>query len=136
VLPQYTTEGKLIGHLTLGVEILLDKINNLPNFPPQLTMALKHMILTHHGNPEWGSPVPFQTAEAIALHFLDNLDAKLAALNEAISRCADPSSIWTDYVPAFERPMFKGLRQLDSLPDQGPDTESPSADATTAGEES
>src|SRR5581483_5691627 len=78
----YTDEGQLVGHLAIGVEMLSDKVRSVADltgepFPPELLLRLKHMILSHHGTYEFGSPRLPMTPEAIALHLLDNLDAKV-----------------------------------------------------------
>src|SRR5262249_3157884 len=87
----YTDEGQLIGHLVIGVEMLNDKAAKVPDltgepFPPELLLRLKHMIVSHHGTYEFGSPKLPMTPEAIALHYLDNLDAKVHSFTRDIRR--------------------------------------------------
>lgn len=73
----YTDEGRLIGHITMGVEMVDERIRLIEDFPPMLAVHLRHMILSHQGTYEWGSPKMPQTLEAIILHYLDDLSAKI-----------------------------------------------------------
>lgn len=73
----YTDEGRLIGHITMGVEMVDEKIRLIEDFPPMLAVHLRHLILSHQGTYEWGSPKMPQTLEAIILHYLDDLSAKI-----------------------------------------------------------
>jgi 3'-5' exoribonuclease len=87
----YTDEGQLVGHLVMGVEMLTQKIARCSeltgeSFPPELLLRLKHMIVSHHGSYEFGSPKLPMTLEAVALHYLDNLDAKLHTFGREIRR--------------------------------------------------
>lgn len=74
---QYTDRGQLLGHIAIGVLLLDEKVRAIPGFPPRLRDLLQHVILSHHGTKEFGSPVLPVTPEAIAVHHLDNLDGKL-----------------------------------------------------------
>ncbi|MFO0913161.1 MAG: HD domain-containing protein [Pirellulales bacterium] len=108
----YTDEGQLVGHLVIGVEILnelivaAEKLSAEP-FPPELAAQLKHMIVSHHGQYEYGSPKVPMTLEAIALHLLDNLDAKLEHFSQLIHEDANSDSRWTVYHPALGRKIYK-----------------------------
>jgi len=109
---EYTSEGQLLGHIVQGVLWLHDKCRELERetgrpFPHDLEMALKHLILAHHGKYEFGSPRLPATAEAILLHYLDNLDAKLAMVFEALAEDTDAGSEWTGYVRALESRVYK-----------------------------
>lgn len=104
---QYTDEGQLTGHLISGVLMIYEKAQKIDGFPSDLLNVLFHLILSHHGEYEWGSPVKPGTPEAIALHHLDNLDAKVYAATKAITEHKDTSSSWTDYVKMFERKLYK-----------------------------
>jgi 3'-5' exoribonuclease len=109
---EYTSEGQLLGHIVQGVLWIHDKCRELERdtghlFPHDVEMALKHLILAHHGKYEFGSPRLPATAEAIMLHYLDNLDAKLAMVFEAIAEDVDPASEWTTYVRALESRVYK-----------------------------
>jgi 3'-5' exoribonuclease len=74
---EYTTEGHLVGHISMGQKIVTDAIEQLESFPDLLKYKIIHMILSHHGQKDWGSPVEPLLPEAIALHHIDNLDSKI-----------------------------------------------------------
>ena len=98
----YTDEGQLVGHLVMGVEMLRDKVERTEKltgepFPPELLLRLKHMIVSHHGTYEFGSPKLPMTLEAIALHYLDNLDAKIHAFSREIRDDPSRDSNWTPF---------------------------------------
>lgn len=112
---QYTDEGQLIGHLIIGVEMLSDKIRAAEaelgrEFPAELVWRLKHMILSHHGTYEFGSPKLPMTPEAVALHLIDNLDAKIFEFTQAIQEDPNSSSHWTLFIPRLDRKLFKGAK--------------------------
>lgn len=110
----YTDEGQLIGHLVIGVEMLNEKAARVPDltgepFPPELLLRLKHMILSHHGTYEFGSPKLPMTPEAIALHYLDNLDAKVHAFTREIKSDRNQTSSWTPFNQSLQRRIYKGM---------------------------
>lgn len=110
---QYTDEGQLIGHLVMGVEMLSDKIRLTEaatgrSFSEETVLRLKHMILSHHGTYEYGSPKLPMTPEAIALHHLDNLDAKTNEFQSLIDSDPNATSNWTPYQPNMQRKLYKG----------------------------
>jgi 3'-5' exoribonuclease len=110
----YTDEGQLIGHLVIGVEMLNEKVARVRDltgeaFPEELLLRLKHMILSHHGTLEFGSPRLPMTPEAIALHHLDNLDAKVNSFTRDIREDRNQASSWTPFNQALQRRLFKGL---------------------------
>jgi 3'-5' exoribonuclease len=122
----YSDEGQLVGHLVQGVEILNERVRQVPDltdepFPPELLLRLKHMILSHHGTYEFGSPKLPMTPEAIALHHLDNLDAKVHSFTRDIREDANKLSAWTPYNQALQRKLFKGGAGDDdgASPDEG-----------------
>ncbi len=104
----YTDEGKLIGHITIGVELINKKAAAIPDFPQDILMAIKHLILSHHGVLEYGSPKRPKMAEAVVLAFLDDMDAKVAALRVMTEDCEEGAN-WTPYQRMFERPIYTGL---------------------------
>ena len=104
---QYSDEGQLIGHLISGVLMVEEKAKQIDGFPKTLLDLLRHLILSHHGEYEWGSPKLPMTVEALALHYLDNIDAKIHAFNKAITNDKDPSNNWTGYNKMFDRRLFK-----------------------------
>ncbi len=104
----YTDEGRLVGHITIGVELVGDRIKRLKGFPKELAVLIKHMLLSHHGHLEYGSPKRPKTIEAIVLYYLDDLDAKVAAMKSLTGDERDAGPNWTPYQRLFERPMFRG----------------------------
>jgi 3'-5' exoribonuclease len=109
----YTDEGQLIGHLVIGVEMATAhaaRVSDLTGepFPGELLLRLKHMIVSHHGTHEFGSPRLPMTPEAIALHYLDNFDAKVHAFTRDIREDRNQMSAWTPFNQAMQRRLFKG----------------------------
>jgi 3'-5' exoribonuclease len=110
----YTDEGQLIGHLVMGVEMLRDKVEQTKDltgepFPTELLLRLKHMIVSHHGTLEFGSPKLPMTPEAIALHHIDNLDAKIHAFTREIRDDPVKDTAWTPFHQNLGRRIYKGL---------------------------
>ena len=109
----YTDEGQLIGHLVIGVEMLNEQVRRVPDltgepFPTELLLRLKHLILSHHGTYEFGSPKLPMTPEAIALHHLDNFDAKVHSFTRDIREDRNATSAWTPFNQSLQRRLFKG----------------------------
>lgn len=109
----YSDEGQLVGHLVLGVEMLNEKIREVERtleapFSSELALRLKHMILSHHGEYEYGSPKVPMTLEAMALHLLDNLDAKLHSFHQLMREDPSPDSRWTAYQASLGRKLYRG----------------------------
>jgi len=112
----YSDEGQLIGHLIIGVEMLDEKVARVPDltgepFPHELLLRLKHMIVSHHGTYEFGSAKLPMTPEAIALHYLDNFDAKVHSFTRDIREDRNSLSAWTPYNQQTQRKLFKGSVQ-------------------------
>ena len=103
----YSDEGRLIGHITMGVELIDRKLSGLADFPRELAVLLKHMILSHHGQLEFGSPKRPKTIEAIILSYLDDLDAKVNTVRALLNGKAEGSN-WTPYQKLFERYIYTG----------------------------
>ncbi len=102
----YTDEGRLIGHLALGVSMLDEKLSEIKGFPSAISVRLKHLILSHHGEYEFGSPKRPKFLEAFALHLIDDLDAKLNGLARFMDRDGNEGA-WTEFNRLFERFFFK-----------------------------
>lgn len=102
----YTDIGRLVGHISIGVEILNDKISQLPDFPTDLAIILKHLILSHHGKFEFGSPKRPKTLEAMMLHYLDDIDSKICAVTDYIEKESTPDSKWTAYNRLMDRFIY------------------------------
>jgi 3'-5' exoribonuclease len=111
----YSDEGQLVGHLVQGVEMVNEKVAQAVEltgepFPAELLLRLKHLIVSHHGTHEFGSPRLPMTPEAIALHHLDNLDAKLHTFTRDIREDTNTCSAWTPFNQSLNRRLFKGGR--------------------------
>ena len=107
----YSDEGRLIGHIVMGVEMINKKIAAIDDFPPQLALELRHIILSHHGEFEFGSPKRPKTLEALVVHYIDDLDAKFNAFQTFMTDSANADSDWTDYNRFLERFLYKGKPQ-------------------------
>jgi 3'-5' exoribonuclease len=105
-LIEYSDEGRLIGHIVMGVEMIDKEIAAIPDFPTQLALELRHIILSHHGEFEFGSPKRPKTMEALAVHYMDDLDAKLNAFQTFTAEGSGDSD-WTNYNRFFERYLYK-----------------------------
>ena len=103
----YSDAGRLLSHIVIGVEMLEAKIATINDFPEDLSMVLKHMIVSHHGTRAFGSPEPPMTLESIILHYLDQLDAKVTAVRTFMDS-EDPDTAWTSYHRVLERFFYKG----------------------------
>ncbi len=104
---EYTDRGKLLGHLYIGAEMLAERARDIPNFPRSKLHLLQHLILSHHGRFEFGSPVLPKIPEAFALHHLDNLDAKVETANRILDEMADPEKRWSDYSRSLETALYR-----------------------------
>lgn len=106
-LIDYSNEGRLIGHIVMGVEMINKKIASITDFPPPLALELRHIILSHHGEFEFGSPKRPKTLEALVVHYIDDLDAKFNAFQTLITDSSNPDSDWTSYNRFLERFLYK-----------------------------
>lgn len=98
----YTDEGQLLGHIMIGAMKVKERIASIPNFPRKLENELIHCILAHHGELEFGSPKKPALAEAVALAFADNLDAKMETMREAFSNVPEGNTDWLGFNRLFE----------------------------------
>lgn len=133
----YTTDGQLLGHLTMETIMVSNKISGIGGFPDELRRQLLHMLITHHGKLEHGSPKLPMTPEALMLAYLDDLDSKVEAMQRLM---ADPQTQgdWSRISPMFERPVYR-RRTLEVTEDEAGSTaadtattERASAPATSA----
>lgn len=108
----YTGEGQLLGHMVLAIEILHRKIAQAPGFPRRLQVALEHLILSHHGQYEFGSPKLPMFPEALLLHTLDDLDSKMEAMSEQFEREQSIPGEWTGFNPSLGRSVLRLDRWL------------------------
>lgn len=108
----YTDRGQLVGHIVIGIQQLGEKIAEVESqtgndFPVGIRQQLEHLIVSHHGVLEYGSPKIPVTLEAIALHHIDNLDAKLASFTAVIDSDVSTGGNWTNYSPSIGRKLWK-----------------------------
>jgi 3'-5' exoribonuclease len=107
----YTTEGQLLGHIVIAVELIGRKVSAIPGFPEELAVLVKHMILSHHGQYDFGSPKLPMFREAVMLHYLDDLDSKMGAMRALYaSDRGDPE--WTERGGALERRLLRVEKYL------------------------
>ncbi len=105
----YTDRGRLIGHIPLGVELINEYIRGIDDFPDDLAMKLKHMILSHHGSLEHGSPILPMTLESLLLSYIDNMDAQVRGALQFISKPNGKGGRWTEYVRFLDRFLYSDL---------------------------
>ncbi|TGE38403.1 HD domain-containing protein [Desulfosporosinus fructosivorans] len=99
-----TTEGRLLGHIILGIEILTEEISKIPGFSRELRSKLLHVITSHHGKYEWQSPKRPKLMEALVIHYADAMDAELFHFEQAIEN--HPEDEWSPYIPSMERCLY------------------------------
>ncbi|HEX4308830.1 MAG TPA: HD domain-containing protein [Acidobacteriaceae bacterium] len=110
----YTLEGQLLGHITIGIGMIEAKIAAIPNFPPAKRLLVEHLVLSHHGEYEFGSPKLPMTAEAILLHYLDNLDAKMQTVRTELAK-AQANGRAGDEMTEWVRSMDRQLLSTDAF---------------------
>jgi 3'-5' exoribonuclease len=120
----YSADGQLLGHIVLGVRLLGNAFGKLPEFPHRLRVLVEHIIISHHGELEFGSPKVPAFPEALLLHHLDNLDSKMNAVRNALKRDGHIDGEFTGWVASLERVLLKKARYLRD--------EQPPADTTAA----
>lgn len=112
----YSTEGRLLGHIMMGVALVQEKIKVIPGFPARLGVLVEHLILSHHGSHEFGSPSLPQFPEAVVLHFMDDLDSKMAAMRATLEQApAGPGEeLWTERNLSLRRALLRTSAFLDA----------------------
>jgi 3'-5' exoribonuclease len=113
----YSGAGQLLGHITIALRMVGDKLRGLPDFPAQLRTVVEHMILSHHGRLEFGSPKLPLFPEALLLHYLDDLDSKMECMRALIENDRQVEGSFTTYSPALERTALKKDRFLKDEPE-------------------
>ncbi len=108
----YTTRGQLLGHMIIELEMLQAKLAKLPDFPAGLKALLEHLIISHHGQYEFGSPKLPMFPEALMLHYLDDLDSKMEAMRAHFDREAALEGPWTSYNASLGRPLLDSRKFL------------------------
>ena len=106
----YSTEGQLLGHMIIELEMLHAKIAQVPGFPAELKTLIEHLIISHHGHYEFGSPKLPMFPEALMLHYLDDLDSKMESMRAHFERETGLESDWTSYNPSLGRPLLNSAR--------------------------
>jgi 3'-5' exoribonuclease len=109
----YTTRGQLLGHMIIELEMLHQKLTLLPGFPDEYKTLIEHLIISHHGKYEYGSPKMPMFPEALMLHYLDDLDSKMESMRAHFLR--EPEAEWTSYNPSLERPLLNSKKFLEKL---------------------
>jgi len=104
---RYSTRGQLIGHISIAVRIVEEKIRQIPDFPAELRDQIEHIILSHHGVLEFGSPKEPMFPEALVVHYLDDMDSKLEAMRQQYATDKDRAGDWTGRNPALRRELLK-----------------------------
>ena len=123
----YTTRGQLLGHMVIELEMLQAKLALVPGFPAELKTLLEHLIISHHGEYEFGSPKLPMFPEALLLHYMDDLDSKMEAMRAHFEREADLESPWTSYNASLGRPLLNSAKFL--APKAAPSPEHGSSEA-------
>jgi 3'-5' exoribonuclease len=108
----YTTRGQLLGHMIIELEMLQAKLAKLPDFPAELKTLLEHMIISHHGQYDFGSPKLPMFPEALMLHYLDDLDSKMEAMRAHFEREAELEGPWTSYNASLGRPLLDSRKLM------------------------
>lgn len=103
----YSDAGKLVGHLVMGVEMVNARAASIPGFPEELRLLVNHMIVSHHGELEYGSPKRPKTLEAFIVHQVDDLDAKINSFSLLMRKEADTESPWTSFHKMWDRFLYK-----------------------------
>jgi 3'-5' exoribonuclease len=121
----YTTRGQLLGHMIIELEMLQAKLAERLDFPPEMKTLLEHLIISHHGHYEFGSPKLPMFPEALMLHYLDDLDSKMESMRAHFEREAGSDSSWTSYNPSLGRTLLNTSKFLKK-------EETPVSDASSA----
>ncbi|MGH9500964.1 MAG: 3'-5' exoribonuclease YhaM family protein [Terriglobales bacterium] len=128
----YTTRGQLLGHMIIELEMLQAKLAQLPDFPGELKTLVEHLIISHHGEYEFGSPKLPMFPEALVLHYLDDLDSKMESMRAHFERETGGENAWAGYNPSLGRPLLNTAKFLDPKTRAVDSPERPGADAVAA----
>jgi 3'-5' exoribonuclease len=113
---EFSDRGKLVGHISIGKEMLDLKVNQIPDFPPRLKLELEHMLLTHHGMREWGSPEVPKTIHAFTLFHADLVSARLNQFIKVMEKHSSGSGDWTEWDRFLERSVYlKDVTEAEAL---------------------
>jgi 3'-5' exoribonuclease len=124
----YSNEGQLLGHIVIVLRMLDQKCRQIPDFPPRWKLLVEHMILSHHGKYEFGSPKLPMFPEAVMLNYLDDMDSKLESMRASLNDGSRSRGEWTAYNPSLERMLLQKERFLAGCPDEPLPEELPDAE--------
>jgi len=127
----YTTKGQLLGHMIIELEMLHQKVAGIPGFPDELKILIEHLIISHHGQYEFGSPKLPMFPEALMLHYLDDLDSKMESMRAQFQRDRDLETPWTSYNPSLGRPLLNSQKFLEKREAEPAETSRPEPPAVT-----
>ena len=105
----YSDQGRLLSHIVIGIEMIDEKLSGIKDFPEDQMVLLKHMIVSHHGIREFGSPEPPKTIEAVILNYIDEIDSKVIGIRDFIAK-EDHNETWTSYHRLLERHFYMGKK--------------------------
>jgi 3'-5' exoribonuclease len=125
----YSTEGQLLGHIVIGLRMLQEKLQQIPDFPPKLRVLVEHLIVSHHGELEYGSPKVPLFPEALLLHHLDNLDSKMECMRALAEKDRHVEGCWTGYNVSLDRSILKKAKYLEDAPAARANQDAPAARA-------
>jgi 3'-5' exoribonuclease len=114
----YTTRGQLLGHMIIELEMLQAKLPLVPGFPDSLKALVEHLIISHHGQYDFGSPKLPMFPEALMLHYLDDLDSKMEAMRAQFERGGESEGGWSGYNPSLGRPLLNTAKFLAGRPEE------------------
>ena len=110
----YSDEGRLLSHIVIGIQMLEEKLSGVDGFPEEQALLLKHLIVSHHGTREFGSPEIPRTVEALLLNYIDEIDSKVNGVREFVAS-EDPNEAWTSYHRMLGRHFYTGKNKKDPL---------------------
>jgi 3'-5' exoribonuclease len=126
----YTTRGQLLGHMVIELEMLHTKIAQIRGFPDELKLLVEHLIISHHGEYEFGSPKLPMFPEALMLHYLDDLDSKMESMRAHFAREVGTDGSWTGYNSSLGRPLLNTAKFLEKEEEKKP-APAPSVEASS-----
>ena len=103
----YSDEGRLVNHIVIGLQMIEEKIRTIASFPEEPALLLKHMLISHHGSRELGSPEPPKTVEAVMLNCIDEMDSRVQAVREFMGK-EDSGETWTSFHRLLGRHFYRG----------------------------
>lgn len=117
---EYTDEGRLLGHVVLGDEAVAQALAALPDFPAELALRVRHLLISHRGRYEWGAPREPMTLEAIALHHIESLNTQIGRFRDVLATRRDGDQPWTGFNRLLGRPLYAGYEDAAGAED-GPE---------------